>query len=405
MQKKRLHILSILLIIFLRWISEVGFAIQYSTAKDSYLWLKSGDRVYKLAPKWGYFEQQIDNFTNSKPLPYQTSIIGKYQAQCPYGIGNCSAFLWQDALSAFYRIDSIQYIAKDVDIRSPSDLTNRLALLHDSSPQRYYPYILTQYIWPTTKSSFETEPVEARLTRDNTILLWEKGIDSLCDKNRIEWINSLEYSNFIKELQNPESKYRYPCPLWWELAHTLAFNYFYYDGNPEKAILYYKVASFHDDIPAITSSMPAIIEWNEGNHKISAYLRYDQFSNSIHNYSNNKENLREDELNSLERTMKKSLEKTGEEFNLYLLDEASALALEDNNNDCATSKNCLEQQSYLQNTIRRIEDNCTLDPIACEILAIGKENDRISSSTIYPTHPDKSYIWNTETGERDIKYD
>jgi hypothetical protein len=57
-------------------------------------------------------------------------------------------------------------------------------------------------------------------------------------------------------VKNPEL--RAPCQDY-RLPHNLAFNYFQYIGDNNKAAYYYMVASFHDDVPGITLSMPAII--------------------------------------------------------------------------------------------------------------------------------------------------
>ena len=77
--------------------------------------------------------------------------------------------------------------------------------------------------------------------------------------NKVEKISKLSYTEFLKAIDDHNPEYRYPCNSD-ELAHALAFNYYHYLGNIEKASLYYMVASFHDETPKITLSMPAIIQ-------------------------------------------------------------------------------------------------------------------------------------------------
>lgn len=228
-----------------------------------------------------------------------------------------------------------------MNTNEPSDITNRFASLSDIQPKRYYPYILLQYLGNPSKESPDKE--YAQIARDNTIALGEKGIRYYCDTDKIKRIEQLDYPSFIQALESKNDEYRYPCKGG-ELAHTLAFNYYYYLGNASQSSLYYKVASFHDDVPMITASMPAIIEGKEGNNKTSAYLRYDQWSSAGEKYKN-KKNLNADEIASLEASMDKSLKKMVSEFSLYLLSQATSLAEEQGREEsCTIDYTCLQGQ-------------------------------------------------------------
>jgi hypothetical protein len=77
--------------------------------------------------------------------------------------------------------------------------------------------------------------------------------------DKIEKISHLTYPEFLQAIADHNPDYRYPCSTD-ELAHALAFNYYHYLDNIEQASLYYMVASFHDETPKITLSMPAIIQ-------------------------------------------------------------------------------------------------------------------------------------------------
>jgi hypothetical protein len=98
-----------------------------------------------------------------------------------------------------------------------------------------------------------------KLTRQNTIKIGEEAIDYECDRNKINKIAKLSYQEFLNAITDKNPDYRYPCYSD-DLPHALAFNYYYYIDDPKNASLYYMVASFHDNTPSITLSMPAIIQ-------------------------------------------------------------------------------------------------------------------------------------------------
>lgn len=399
--KKYIKIIGISIwLLIMWWVSQIIFDVFYSTNKENYLWIKQGSWVQSIASSWGYEEQHINLFTNSKPTPYTTSRIGRFQDQCRYGQGNCMGFFGQQWLSSFRWINAIQYIAREVNTQNPSDLSNRLGSLHDISPKRYYPYILGQYLSMPSKSSPDKE--HNQIARENTIGFAEKWIRYDCNIEKIEKIENLTYDQFNQALQDKESEYRYPCKSG-ELAHTMAFNYFYYLGDAKKSILYYKVASFHDDVPQITSSMPAIIEGEEGNNKTSAYLWYDKFYNAASKLENT-ENLNPDEISSLESTIEKALQKMVSEYSLYLLSQSSEQA---KNNwkkaSCYQSMQCLQSQWYINNTITSIIQNCSnTNTIDCHIIAIAEENKRIQTNgkLTNPEWWNVQYSWDIENSLR-----
>ena len=394
--KKHIKIIGISIwVLIVWWISQIIFDVFYSTNKESYLWIRHGSRIETLTPL-GYEEQHINLFTQSKPTPYTTSSIGKFQDQCKYGQGNCMGFFGQYAFGAFRWINAIQYIAREVDTQQPSDLSNRFGSLHDISPKRYYPYILWQYLSMPSKNSPDQE--QSQIARDNTIRFAEKGIRYDCNIAIIEKIDNLSYDEFNQALQNKESEYRYPCKSG-ELAHTMAFNYFYYLGDAQQSILYYKVASFHDDVPQITSAMPAIIEGKDGNNKTSAYLRYDKFYNAASKLEH-KENLNPDEISSLESTMEKALQKMVSEYSLYLLNQSTEQAISNwKEESCYQTIQCLQSQWYISNNITNIIQNCrSKNTIDCHIIAIAEEKRRIQSNgkLINPEGERIQYSWDRE---------
>ncbi len=391
MKRHRKLIVLIVSIILLRRVSQIIFDVFYTTSKNSYLGITSGARVQGITSEW-YEEKHIGLFTNSIPIPYQESKLGIFQDKCRFWQGNCVAFDGQDAFSSFRRIDSIQYIAREVDTQVPSDLTNRFGLLYDIDPKRYYPYILLQYIGTPSKTLAENNPDNPGYTiaRNNVINLWEKGIGYQCDTEKIKKIEKLDYQEFINAVSSKDLAYRQPCKEGWELAHMLAFNYFYYMWNKEKSILYYKVASFHDDVPSITSSMPAIILGSVWDHQTSAYLWYDNLQNNLSKIQNWKKYTNEEEKN-LEDALTKALQKSVSEYSLHILDEASKLAITawaENVN--AYNQSYLYNQWYIKTIIQKEFSDCTPQDIDCSIIRLGQQQWRIQTNGVL-TYSDPSY--------------
>lgn len=326
----------------------------------------------------GYLEQNIYLFTNNKPTPYQENNLGKFQGQCKWKDWTCIAFFGYPGFVSSLWIDAIQYVARDVDTSNPSDITNRFWILFDSNPHRYYPYILIQYLW--NPSSQTKDLTWANISYNNVIHLGEKGIKNYCDSEKIQKIENLTYSEFITAIYEKNPEYRKPCKEWWELVHTVAFNYFYYLHDSISSIKYYKVASFHDDVPAITISMPALIEGKEWNNKISAYLWYDNYQRNLLQYTSDKK-LEQDEITNLESTMEKAIQKMIVEYSLYILTQATEQAkFQEEDISCQHDISCLERKWYNKNIIKDIINNCKENQIDCEIISFGIDRQLITPS-------------------------
>lgn len=376
-------------IIIIIWrISQIIFWVLYSPYHNSYLGINSGSRTTVITLT-GFEQQQLWTFTQSKPEPISTGSLDMYNNDCQYGQGNCKAFRWQRFFSSLSWLTTIQYIGKDIDITQPSDITNRFHDIHSLDPHRRYPHLFAQYIWPSTKKD-STNTGLAHITRSNTIKLGEEGIRYSCDMNKIEKISHLTYSEFLQALNDHNPEYRYPCNTD-DLAHALAFNYYHYLKDTKKSSLYYMVASFHDHTPSITVSMPAIIQWKDGNNKISAFLWYDRLQNNYKELK--KTDLPDDKRKQIEDTVKTAIKKMSTEFSLFILTQATKLATEKKANEsCIHSTSCLTNQGYIATAIRQITANCTTDKLSCEILHIGQDAGFIISTSIISPDQTMHYI-------------
>lgn len=336
-------------------------------------------------------QQQFINFKNSIPKEINTWGLHDYNSKCKYWSGNCIFFRWQQFFSTINWMNTIQYIWKDVDISQPSDITNKLNTINNLNPKRWYPYLFTQYIWPSKKNDLNNETT--KITRENTIKIWENGISYQCDKDKIDKISTLTYQEFLDAIADKKSEYRYPCKSD-ELAHALAFNYYYYMDNPIKSSLYYMVASFHDETPSITLSMPAIIQWREWNNKISSFLWYDKLNK--HYKDIKKTDLPNDKRIKIEWDIDTALKKMISEFSLHILAQASDLWKNKKlSNTCIKSVNCLKENNLISEVITTIKNNCKTDKISCEILSLWYELWWIKNNwtLIYPVDLGMKYGW------------
>jgi len=392
--RKTKNIISIIIIWLLRRGSQIIFSVLYSPYQPSHAGIWSGSWTQHIT-QTGFFYNQLIAFTSSKPLPITTGLLDNYNESCAYGIWDCHAFWWQRLYSAFSRLTIIQYIGKDVDITQPSDITNRFHHLHSLNPNRRYPHLFAQYIWPSSKKS-DTNTTWWRITRENTVKIGEAGIRYSCDMNKIKKISDLTYTEFLQAIADHNPAYRYPCTTD-ELAHALAFNYYHYLDNVEKSSLYYMVASFHDETPKITLSMPAIIQWREWNNKVSSFLRYDRLQNNYKELK--KKDLPDDKRKQIEDNVSTALKKMVSEFSMHILTQATKLATEKKaNNNCIHSTSCLKSNGYLSTIISQIQSSCTTDTVSCEILSIGQESNWIKSNGNL-IHPDPSTTYTRKEKE------
>ena len=384
-------IIIIVVLLVLLWLSQVIFSVLYSPSKDNHLGISSWEWTSIISSTW-FEQQQLINFTNSKPTEITENIFDKYNSQCTYWKWNCNWFIGKDFMSSLSWLETIQYIAKDVDLTQPSDITNRFYDIHRLNPKRRYPHLFAQYIWPVAKKD-EANKELSKISRENTIKIGEAWISYSCDKEKIERISKLNYQEFLQAIADHNPDYRYPCNTD-ELAHALAFNYYHYLNDVKKASLYYMVASFHDETPKITLSMPAIIEWREWNNKISAFLRYDRLQNNYKELAD--KDLTDDRRKQIEDNVNLALQKMVSELSLHILSKASLLAKEKKETDlCIYSNNCLRKNWYINNVISEIKTNCNKDKISCEILSLWEKSKRIKKSweLVYPISKDMEYAW------------
>lgn len=313
--QRRHNTLIVIIVIILGRIAQIIFSLLYNPQQSHHAGLTLSGRSDHFIQS-GYVQLIIEDSTTHPPhIIDTTTSTTKYTDQCLYGSGVCT-WLWkQNTLAGRQWLEAIQYIGKYVNPAQPSSVSNRIYDIVQLAPQRVYPYIFANIVAPTTKTDPATSG--AILTRDNTAIIGEMGISQTCDSEKIAAIAKLDYKSFIEAIQRKDSKLRNPCSDY-RLPHHLAFNYFQYLHDHDKASLYYMVASFHDDVPSITVAMPAIIRGQVGDNFTSASLRYDRYHNVLAQYKQ-LEDKNSDEAKELEKLITNSMNKSIGEISMWLL--------------------------------------------------------------------------------------
>ncbi len=271
-----------------------------------------------------YQSNILKDFYNSPPkflFDYKT--IQKYNQENKIKYWKTKNFIiYQNFIWDLFRIWRIQYIWKNITrIQIPffDQIMNFLCAL---KPNYQYWYIFYQLLWPISKQSQIPDKIKYKSWID-TVNFGEKWIFYTCKKDPKIKINCQSY----------------------QLPNFLAFNYFYYLKNLEKAIKYYEIASQQKDAPEITKDMKAIVLWNLNKHLKASILRFSKIPNKL---KNNDKLLNQ----QYERYLKKSIF----ELSLYLINQAYNLA--SSNWDCIQNYKCLIQKQYLSKIIKKYINLC-----------------------------------------------
>ncbi len=258
----RHHIfLSIICMIITTRCIQVIFAIIDNPHASSYLLIPGGQRTSAISQTWhNRVWQEKDKPT--EPFTIQQTLLQSFHDNCEYGKGKCIAFPYQKLIASIARLHTIQYIGKEADLSQAHTISNRLFTITTLDPHRSSIYSFAVLMWPAPKRSYspmtKKEQDLTTITRSNTIIIGEQWIRMTCDMGKIQAIKSLSSSAFMTAVSIKDPHYREPCPDY-RLPQMLAFDYYHYLDDYEKAIDYYKIAAMHDDVPTIALSMPAII--------------------------------------------------------------------------------------------------------------------------------------------------
>jgi len=245
--------------------------------------------------------------------------------------------------------------------KNTNSIAQKLENLTTLSPWRHHPYIFSQRILPIDKENPKYNAIEKQYSRQKTTEIWEKGIVYTC-------------------LQSDSTK---KCTNF-ELPQNLAFNYFYYLNNPEKAIKYYKIASAQTWATKNISNMEIIIMGKSWNHAKSANLRFAKAETTTE---------KTDQLHFLYKAVY--------EITLDLITQSA-----DTHPECKTNINCLIQNLHLSTTVQKQINKCeqtSQDDNICQILAYALQNNFIEKNwnLNYPPLSEENFIYTRRPDRND----
>ncbi len=293
-------------------------------------------------------------FKNEDPtFVRKNSIFSKYQDYCSQNHFNCIIFPQQQLYADIVWISSIQYLWWVLDNSKTPYLYDMLDNITNLNWHWAYPYVFGQLLLPVSKTN-DVVPLKDRAkTRDNTISLWEKWKKYICDKQKVEKISALSTWDFYRIVNNTWSKeyneLKNPCDSS-DFSNYLAFNYFYYAGDWKNSANFYKVASFAEDAPLVSSSMVAVVSGRWWQHITSMQIWFTQFLSLIEKSS---KATTEDEKQLYDSKVNESLNKSLFEYQLSILQDI------DNQKKCSHDYYCLLQ-------IWRIKEKLSSDITACQ---------------------------------------
>lgn len=155
------------------------------------------------------------------------------------------------------------------------------------------------------------------------------------------------------------------------LPHSLAFTYFYYLGNAEKAVLRYRVAALSRNATPIAAMMPAIILGRVGEHRQSAQLWYEKAL-----------------ATTLPDQQQHALYKAVFELTLHIIQTADQ---KQKKSICVQDLTCLQQHGDLQRVLQEYQNICKnietqeesfkdINPIDCAIFSYARDEGFINLS-------------------------
>jgi hypothetical protein len=184
-------------------------------------------------------------------------------------VAKITSFWFENLKADKYWLETIQYIWENA-IKSEYKvyLYQMLDLITELNPYFYHPYKIWLLLLPDYNSRYENLDLKTQEQHKlEAIKIWQKWIKKLCDFKIIEKIKN--ENNLLKIWNNKE--YQDPC-LDSDIPYYLAFDYYFYLNKPEKAALYYKVASANKDSLKWSRVLAAIMQWKAWNREKSFFM-------------------------------------------------------------------------------------------------------------------------------------
>jgi len=306
----------------------------------------------------------------------------------------------QQTIADINYISNIQYAASFREVFKAKYLANEFDYITSLSPYWVHVYVLWETILPINRNSDDFTQKDKITNWQYTTKFGEKWIYFNCDKNKIKNISSLKLDDYFKYAY--EKKWEFyeknsdPCKDM-ELASTLAFNYFYYTRDLEKAVKYYKVAGFHKKALPWIIGMVSVAQWMLGEHEKSIYAFLEKIANMSLKLKS--ENISKKEYESLINYYKTTIKRMQEEMNFYIISK-----VDKKHPECKKDYNCLQKyiswaineeisickQKVNLNEIKSVDDiiknkdyKKNLQMAKCYLLALNIQNWFIKDGKLY----------------------
>jgi hypothetical protein len=171
---------------------------------------------------------------------------------------------YQNIVADSYWLSAIQYIgANAIGSEYKKYLYVMINLITDLNPYFTYPYRIALLLLPNYNERYENLPeATINLNAQQSVTLGLKGIDTTCNKEKIEKI-SKEFD--LRKLWTAE-EYKNPCRDAM-IPYYLAYVYYWNLHDGATASKYYRIASANDDAPTGSRAMAAIMQGKSGDRE------------------------------------------------------------------------------------------------------------------------------------------
>ena len=317
-------------------------------------------------------------------LTQRSDVLAKH---CRANDDVCSFFPFQQGWANRLWINAIQYVWQDVYADHYEELYDRLQDVTTLDAYREYPYVFGQYLIPGT-TQINTQSV------DNALSLWYKWLQTLCNTSQIEQVASLTDADFVSMYYDQDRII--PCESHL-LPQTLWFISFYYKGDIQQAIRYYRVAALSPWAPDILFDMPAILVGKYDDDRKSMLMRQQRFESAQGELN---PELSDTDLLFILSTMQHAIRKAVHHGFLSIISEVAE------QNNC-TSMQCVTQ--HIVPTIQSYLNQCDSEDVTvstlCWLLTYAQTQWRRDQkwALVYPLDPgDMIYDRRDDFDKRDI---
>lgn len=212
---------------------------------------------------------KINELNYQKEKQIQANLVNHPENLPKNEVAKATSFWFKNIRADIYWLETIQYIWWNaINAEYKKYLYQILDLITELNPFFEHPYIIGQLLLPDYNERYEKlASKEQEKYKDQAEEIWLKWVKNFCDVKIIEKIKNEDDLQKIwseKEFENPCKSY--------EIPFYLAYIYYFYQNDPIKSSLYYKVASANKDSLEWAKILAAIMQWKWGNREKSIFM-------------------------------------------------------------------------------------------------------------------------------------